>query len=46
MAAHTGIGPASPITIGGVQVFQDDDAGYLRWLTEHPDGVVLNIPRP
>ena len=26
-------------------VFQDDDAGYLRWLAEHPDGVVLNILR-
>lgn len=26
-------------------VFQDDDAGYLLWLSEHPSGVVLNLPR-
>lgn len=29
--------------------FSDDDAGYLNWIAENPDGFVLNIersPRP
>ena len=25
-----------------VVVFDHDDAGFLRWLEEHPDGYVLN----
>ncbi len=25
--------------------FLDDDAGYLNWLTTHPDGFVLNTYR-
>jgi hypothetical protein len=25
--------------------FRDDDAGYLDWLTTHPDGYVINIAR-
>jgi hypothetical protein len=25
--------------------FRDDDAGYLAWVTAHPDGYVLNIAR-
>lgn len=29
-----------------VEVFRDDDAGYLAWLAEHPDGFVLNVARP
>lgn len=28
-----------------VQPFVDDDPGYLRWLTTHPDGYVLNTER-
>jgi len=28
-----------------VVVFRGDDAGYLSWLTAHPDGFVLNIAR-
>ena len=26
-----------------VHQFRDDDAGYLQWLRDHPDGFVLNI---
>ena len=26
--------------------FEDDDAGYLRWLQRHPNGYVLNYKRP
>jgi len=32
-----------------VEVFRDDEAGYLAWLTSHPTGFVLNAarsPRP
>jgi len=25
--------------------FRDDDSGYLKWLTAHPDGFVLNAAR-
>lgn len=25
--------------------FSDDDAGYLRWVSDHPDGFVLNVER-
>lgn len=25
--------------------FRDDDAGYLVWLSEHPDGYVINVAR-
>lgn len=25
--------------------FTDDDAGYLRWIADHPEGFVLNIER-
>ena len=25
--------------------FRDDDAGYLAWLSAHPDGYVINIAR-
>jgi hypothetical protein len=28
-----------------VQVFQDDDGGYLAWVQQHPDGFVLNTER-
>jgi hypothetical protein len=28
-----------------VQVFQDDDAGYLAWVQRHPGGFVLNAER-
>jgi hypothetical protein len=28
-----------------VQEFQDDDAGYLAWVQQHPDGFVLNTER-
>lgn len=31
---------------GGVRLFvDDDDDGYLAWLTEHPDGFVVNTYR-
>ncbi len=26
----------------GIVVFERDDASFLRWLGEHPDGFVLN----
>jgi hypothetical protein len=26
--------------------FNDDDQGYLRWLTDHPGGYVVNADRP
>jgi hypothetical protein len=26
-------------------VFQDDDAGYLAWVHQHPDGFVVNTER-
>jgi len=32
-----------------VEIFRDDDAGYLEWLAAHPAGFVLNVernPRP
>jgi hypothetical protein len=32
-----------------VEIFRDDDEGYLTWLLEHPSGFVLNVarsPRP
>lgn len=32
-----------------VEIFKDDDAGYLAWLAAHPTGFVLNVerrPRP
>jgi hypothetical protein len=25
--------------------FVDDDAGYLRWVADHPDGYVANVER-
>jgi hypothetical protein len=28
-----------------VQVFRDDDAGYLAWIHQHPDGFVVNAER-
>ena len=28
-----------------MQHFSDDDAGYLNWIAENPDGFVLNIER-
>jgi hypothetical protein len=31
--------------IVGVERFQDDDAGYERWLAIHPDLFVLNTAR-
>ncbi len=27
-------------------VFTDDDAGYLKWVKDHPVGYVLNTTRP
>src|SRR5712691_489023 len=29
-----------------VEVFADDDEGYLRWIAAHPSGYVLNYRRP
>ena len=28
-----------------VILFEDDEAGYLRWINEHPDGYVVNTRR-
>ena len=28
-----------------IQIFQDDDRGYLDWVAENPDGYVLDIRR-
>lgn len=28
-----------------MEKFTDDDAGYLRWISDHPDGFVVNIER-
>ena len=28
-----------------VILFEDDDAGYLRWISEHPAGYVVNMRR-
>jgi hypothetical protein len=28
-----------------VQEFCDDDAGYLAWLANHPDGYLINLAR-
>ena len=28
-----------------VSLFEDDDTGYLRWISEHPDGYVVNTRR-
>lgn len=39
----------SAVTFAGVDVFRDDDGGYLAWLAKHPAGFVLNAartPRP
>jgi hypothetical protein len=32
--------------MGGVQPFVKDDASYLGWLAQHPDGFVLNTTHP
>lgn len=31
--------------VSGSYEFLDDDAGYSRWITAHPDGYVINIAR-
>ena len=28
-----------------MHTFMDDDAGYLGWISEHPEGYVLNLER-
>jgi hypothetical protein len=37
-----GISLATAPPSGEVMRFQDDDAGYLNWLREHPGGLVVN----
>lgn len=27
-----------------MQIFKNDDAGYISWRDRHPDGVICNIP--
>jgi len=46
------MGPTPPTTITTVAdhdvamvLFTDEDAGYERWLTDHPDGFVINTER-
>jgi len=29
-----------------LQVFEDDDVGYLDWISAHPDGFVVSANRP
>lgn len=29
-----------------MQIFVDDDAGYLRWVEAHPEGYVANVDKP
>jgi hypothetical protein len=31
--------------LGGVEVFRDEDDGYLAWVASHPTGFVVNIQR-
>ena len=28
-----------------VNLFENDEAGYLEWISEHPDGYVVNVRR-
>ena len=28
-----------------MQIFNDDEAGYLKWVTDNPDGFVINAPK-
>ena len=37
--------PDPPPVPSDVKLFIDDDAGYLRWLVNHPSGYVLNSNR-
>ena len=34
------------MAVNSISIFADDDAGYLGWLSGHPDGYVLNTYRP
>jgi hypothetical protein len=48
-AAAPSIPDADPAPGPGIEIFQDDDAGYLAWLEAHPAGFALNMarsPRP
>lgn len=51
-AARASVGsvPGNHAALGlDVEIFRDDDAGYLAWLAAHPAGFVLNVnrsPRP
>jgi hypothetical protein len=47
-------GRATPVAVAlatieeramNVREFCDDDAGYLAWLANHPDGYVINLAR-
>ena len=47
-------GRATPVAVAlaaieekamNVREFCDDDAGYLAWLANHPDGYVINVAR-
>ena len=37
---------ASDRIVGVIIEFMDDDDGYIAWLSERPDGFVLNCERP
>jgi hypothetical protein len=37
--------PAARLEAPGVEVFRDDDEGYMRWLADNPNGYVLNLQR-
>jgi hypothetical protein len=42
---HTGTARRAEDELVSAHEFRDDDARYLAWLAEHPDGLVLNIAR-
>jgi hypothetical protein len=44
-AAASSAGNRTSIPALDVEIFRDDDAGYLGWLIAHPAGFVLNMAR-
>jgi hypothetical protein len=38
--------PAAPPDPSAVEIFENDDAGYLEWIDRHSSGYVVNGPRP
>jgi hypothetical protein len=44
-AAASSAGNGTSVPALDVEIFRDDDAGYLGWLSAHPAGFVLNVAR-